>query len=60
MKEYIDVSEAAKRFPFSEAAIRSIIQKKSENGFDSVVIKVGRRVLINPAAFSSWIEAHSK
>lgn len=60
MKEYIDVSEAAKRFPFSEAAIRSLIHKKSENGFDSVVIKVGRRVLINPTSFEAWIEGHSK
>ena len=60
MSEYIDVSEAAKIFPFSESAIRALIQKKTENGFDSVVIKVGRRVLLNPVSFASWIEGHSK
>ncbi len=28
------------------------------NGFDSVIIKVGRKVLIDLDAFDEWLEAH--
>jgi hypothetical protein len=40
----------------SESGLRNIIFKKHENGFDKVVRKVGKRVLIDEDAFFRWVE----
>ncbi|STX50474.1 Uncharacterised protein [Legionella busanensis] len=42
------------------AALRSYIFNKKTNGFEKVVIKLGKRVLINEAAFFEWVASHSK
>lgn len=36
--------------------LRNLIFNKRTNGFDKVVKKVGKRVLIDEAAFFEWIE----
>ena len=36
--------------------LRNLINKKDENGFAKVVKKVGKRVLIDEAAFFEWID----
>lgn len=36
--------------------LRHLIHKKDENGFAKVVKKVGKRVLIDEAAFFEWID----
>ena len=35
--------------------LRHLIFHEKENGFDAVVCRVGRRVLINEAAFFQWV-----
>ncbi len=51
--------QAAERYPaFSEAALRWLRFNGNENGFDDCVIKLGRRVLLDTAAFERWLESH--
>jgi hypothetical protein len=38
-------------------SIRSLIFHASENGFDAVVRRVGRRVLLDEQAFFAWVES---
>lgn len=41
---------------FSENAIRALIADQKANGFDVVIRRVGRRVLLSESDFLSWIE----
>lgn len=51
--KYITVKEAAKIFPYSEAAIRSLI---FQGKFEGVYKKIGKRVVIDADQFNKWIE----
>ena len=44
----------------SIAGLRWMIFNASSNGFDSVVKRVGRRVLIDEAAFFAWVERQNE
>jgi len=37
--------------------LRNLIFNRHKNGFDKVVVKVGRRVLIDEAAFFEWVSS---
>lgn len=40
--------------------LRNLIFNRHKNGFDKVVKKVGKRVLINEAAFFEWVEGQGR
>ncbi len=40
--------------------LRHLVFNAEYNGFDRVVRRVGRRVLIDEAAFFKWVDAQSK
>ena len=40
----------------SESGLRYLIFNSATNGFDKVIRRVGRRVLIDPDAFFNWVE----
>jgi len=42
---------------FSENAIRALIFDRKANGFDSVIRRIGRRVLISEDDFAEWLAA---
>ena len=53
---YIPVPDWQKHHTWPpNGGLRSLIFNRHKNGFDKVVKKVGRRVLIDEAAFFSWI-----
>lgn len=55
--EYVTVSQLAKRYPaFSEGSIRWLIFNSSTNGFNKVVRKIGRKVILNLHEFKKFIE----
>ena len=57
--ETLTFRQAAERYPaFTEAALRWLRFNGVENGFDTCVIKLGRRVLLDAAAFEHWLESH--
>ena len=42
---------------FSENSLRWLIFNKAENGFGEVLVKIGRRVLIDVERLGRWLEA---
>lgn len=55
--EYVTVAQLAQRYPaFSEGSIRWLIFNSSTNGFNKVVRKIGRKVIINLQDFREYIE----
>lgn len=57
MTRLIPVPEWEKHHPWPRiGGLRNLIFKKDENGFDKVVRKVGKRVLIDEDAFFKWVE----
>ncbi|QBR85392.1 hypothetical protein E3983_10245 [Legionella israelensis] len=42
------------------SALRNLIFNKKTNGLEKVVIKVGKRVLIDEAAFFDWVASQGK
>lgn len=56
-KSYMTVKQVPERYPaFTEASIRWLIFHQAQNGFDTVIRKVGKRILIDEEAFIEWIE----
>lgn len=55
--QYLTVKQTAQKYPaFPEGGLRHIIFHSESNGFDSVITRVGRKVLISETAFIDWIE----
>jgi hypothetical protein len=55
--EYVTVSQLAKLYPaFSEGSIRWLIFNRNSNGFNRVVRKIGRKVVLNLRNFKKYIE----
>lgn len=54
----ITVTQLANRSPFSEGQLRWWIFESSRNGLDEAgaIVRIGRRVYIDLAAFDSWID----
>lgn len=47
---------AAKHAAFSEASLRYHIFHEETNGLSSVLLRVGRKILIKEEAFFDWVE----
>jgi hypothetical protein len=57
MQNYLTVKQMAAKHPaFSEASLRYHIFHEKTNGFDKVVHRIGRKILINENRFSEWLE----
>ncbi len=59
---YFSVALFSQKHPaFSDKSLRFMIFKEHENGMakHGVVVRVGRKVLINEQNFMTWIESHS-
>ncbi len=56
-RDLLTVRQLAENSPaFSEASLRNLIFNRKENGFDSVVVRVGGRVLIDLLQFNAYLE----
>ena len=44
----------------STAGLRGLVAKRHKNGFDRVMVKVGKRVVIDEKAFFDWMESRKK
>jgi len=44
----------------TEKGLRRLIFNSAINGFDKVIIRIGRRVLIDEKAFFEWVKEHAK
>ena len=53
------VAQLAEELPaFDEAALRRLIFYAEDNGFEAVIVRIGRKVLIDMNAFNEWLESH--
>ena len=53
------VRQLAEECPaFTEWSIRKLIAQAELNGFGRVLVRVGRRVLIDRRHFDEWLESH--
>ena len=50
--------ESKENYP-STAGLRWLIFNEKQNGFDKVVRRIGRRVLISRSAFYEWVESQN-
>lgn len=61
LTRYLPVSKWNKYHEWpSVSGLRNLIYIKHKNGFDKVVKKVGKTVLLDEAAFFEWIENQNK
>ena len=57
--EALTFKQASERYPgFTENGFRWMRFNGDENGFNTCLIKLGRRVLLIPALFERWLETH--
>lgn len=60
-KKYLTVTQLAERHPaFSASAIRHLIFDSRLNGFDSVIYRVGRKLVLEETAFEKWVLQQQK
>ena len=58
--EFLTVAALAEKYPragLSEASIRWLLFNREHNGFNTCVVRVGRKVLIDEAEFVAWLRA---
>lgn len=59
--EYVTVAQLAQRFPaFSEGSIRWLIFNEQTNGFNKVVRRIGRKVVIRLSAWREFLEEQAQ
>lgn len=60
MNQYLTVKQTSQKYPaFPEGGLRHLIFHEESNGFNSVVTRVGRKVLICENAFLEWLTSQS-
>jgi len=58
-QRYIPVSKWIDYHPWpTPAGLRFLIFNEQKNGFQTCVIRVGRRILIDESAFFEWVRGH--
>jgi hypothetical protein len=58
--DYVTIRQLTTSNPaFTEGGIRALIFRSKNNGFDSCIRRIGRKILISKSAFSHWIEAQN-
>ena len=60
-KTYLSVSQLSQRHPaFSPSAIRHLIFDSKRNGFNSVIVRVGKKLVLEETAFEAWVQSQSQ
>lgn len=57
---FLTVEQTAKKYPiYSVSALRHLIYRSKENGFSSVLRRIGpRKIVICEKDFLEWIDSH--
>ena len=57
--QFYTVEQFALKYPaFTESSLRWLLFNRESNGLAAAVVQLGRRVLIDEAAFVSWLREH--
>ena len=55
------IAQTSAKFPaFTEGALRWLVFNAASNGFGKVIVRVGRRVLIDEERFVEWLRDQRK
>jgi hypothetical protein len=58
--QFFTVEQFSKKYPaFTPASVRWLLFNRENNGLSAAVVQLGRRVLIDEAAFVSWLRGHT-
>ena len=56
-KTFLTVAQISARHPgFSVPALRHLIFDSRRNGFDRVIFRIGKKLLLEESSFRGWIE----
>jgi len=57
--QFYTVEQFAQKYPaFTPPSLRWLLFNRAMNGLDKAVVQLGRRVLIDEAAFVAWLRQH--
>ncbi len=57
--QFYTVVQFASKYPaFTPSSLRWLLFNRATNGLDAAVVQLGRRVLIDEAAFVAWLRDH--
>ena len=57
--QFYTVPQFCEKYPaFTEASLRWLLFNRESNGLAAAVVQLGRRVLIDEAAFIAWLREH--
>jgi hypothetical protein len=57
--QFLTAAQLSKKYPaFSLASIRWVLFNRETNGFNSAVVQLGRKLLIDEQAFVAWLRSH--
>ena len=55
-KILLTVRQFSEKHPaFTQGSLRNLIFNAKQNGFDACLVRVGRKILIDEAAFFTWL-----
>lgn len=53
----LTVDQFSQEYPaFSQGSLRFLIFEAKKNGFDHVLVRIGRRVLLDETRFQEWVD----
>ena len=52
IKQFIE----SKKYPISMGKMRKLLAKREDNGFNFVVRRMGKKLLIRPDLFEQWLD----
>lgn len=61
MTQFLTVRQLSEKYPaFPQGGVRHLIFHENTNGFNSVTVRIGRKVLLDEDAFLVWIGNQNK
>lgn len=58
---FLTIRQYAERYPWpSESGLRWMVFHAKSNGLESALIRVGKRIVLDLAAFNVWVRSHGK
>ena len=61
MTQFLTVRQLSEKYPaFPQGGIRHLIFHAETNGFNSVITRVGRKVLIDEDSFLNWVKQQNE
>ncbi len=59
--QFLTVESMSAKYPsFSAGSLRWLLFNRQRNGFNCCVVRIGRKVLIDEAAFVDWLRSQSE